>query len=71
MKYPFLLLTLICLFVFENGFAQKWVDTLYSIQQTNNVIYDTQPDFAGNMRALNMNIATPINDTRPVVADLY
>lgn len=65
MKYPYLLLTLTCLFVFENGFAQKWVDTLYSIQQTNNVIYDTQPDFAGNMRALNMNIATPINDTPP------
>ena len=65
MKNPFLFLTLVCSLLFENLFAQKWVDTLYGIQQTNNVIYDTQPDFAGNLRALHMNITVPINDTPP------
>lgn len=46
--------------------AQKWVDTLYQIQQTNNIEYDVQADYAGNMRSLTMNICVPTNDNPPI-----
>ncbi len=45
--------------------AQRWVDTLYQIQQSSDIVYDTQLDFAGNSRQLKMNITVPINDTPP------
>ena len=45
--------------------GQKWVDTLYNIQQINNISYGKAVDFAGNNRDLLLNLATPINDSPP------
>ena len=47
-------------------YAQEWVDTLYQIQKTSNVVYGTAPDFAGTERTLKMDICVPTNDIPPV-----
>ena len=47
-------------------FAQEWVDTLYQIQKTSNVLYGTALDFAGTERPLKMDICVPTNDIPPV-----
>ncbi|MEO7175660.1 MAG: T9SS type A sorting domain-containing protein [Saprospiraceae bacterium] len=46
--------------------AQKWVDTLYSIQSQQNIEYGIAEDFAGNMRHLLLDISYPTNDTIPI-----
>jgi hypothetical protein len=46
--------------------AQKWVDSSYAIQITQDLVYGTtSPDFAGNPSQLSLDIATPIGDSIP------
>lgn len=47
-------------------FAQKWVDTLYSIQTLTDVTYGSATDFAGNERTLQLDISFPVGDTIPI-----
>ncbi len=65
MKYIPCFSIVLCILISNILSAQKWVDTLYQIQQTNDIAYDTQTDFAGNSRSLTMNITVPVNDTPP------
>lgn len=48
------------------GFAQKWVDTTYSIQTVRDIQYGTATDFAGTPRSLDLDISYPIGDTTPL-----
>ncbi|MCC7031041.1 MAG: alpha/beta hydrolase fold domain-containing protein [Chitinophagaceae bacterium] len=65
MKYVLTIMTTMFICIGSGAYAQKWVDTLFQIQQTNDITYDTQTDFAGNTRFLKMNVAVPLNDTVP------
>ncbi len=46
-------------------FAQRWVDTTFSIQTTFDISYGTAVDFAGAPRNLKFDISLPVNDTAP------
>jgi predicted esterase len=57
-------------------FAQKWVDTLFSIETIKNVEYGTSIDFAGNERSLLFDLSYPNNDTledcgRPLIIMIH
>lgn len=56
---------LFSLFFLTNIFAQKWVDTTYSINTIKNIEYGSTIDFAGNSRKLHLDISIPNNDTPP------
>ena len=43
--------------------AQKWVDTLYTIQTTYDVVYGQDTGFAGRLDTLKLDISIPQNDT--------
>lgn len=45
--------------------AQKWVDTLFQIQQLGPITYSSAVDFAGNTRNLSFDLCLPTNDTPP------
>ncbi len=45
--------------------AQQWVDTLYTFQTYENLVYGSTTDFAGNVRQLAMDISIPVGDTPP------
>lgn len=47
------------------AFGQKWVDKTYTIQTTPDIVYGTATDFAGNQRALRMDLSVPTGDVPP------
>ncbi|HPI53364.1 MAG TPA: alpha/beta hydrolase fold domain-containing protein [Chitinophagaceae bacterium] len=59
------LLTFLVLWITKQNFAQKWVDTLYQIQEVNSIVYGSAITYAGNTQALELNLAMPTNDTPP------
>jgi hypothetical protein len=48
------------------GATQAFIDTLYTIQTTENIIYGQAVDFAGTQRSLELDLSVPINDTMPI-----
>ncbi len=47
-------------------YSQNYIDTVYSISSSMDVVYGKATDFAGNERTLDMDISVPTNDTPPV-----
>jgi hypothetical protein len=45
--------------------SQNYIDTLYRISSTMDVVYGKAIDFAGNERTLDMDVSVPTNDTPP------
>ncbi len=61
-----ILITLTLLVVIHTiTFAQKWIDTTYSIQLTKDIAYGSSIDFAGTTRTHLLNICVPTNDIVP------
>jgi predicted esterase len=46
-------------------FGQIWIDTMYSIQTQNDVVYGTATDFAGASQDLELDISYPLGDVPP------
>jgi len=58
--------SILCIFILASPLpAQTYTDTLYTIQTETDITYGTATDFAGNERALSLDISYPTNDEPP------
>ncbi|MBK8405816.1 MAG: hypothetical protein IPL25_17625 [Saprospiraceae bacterium] len=69
MKYPLFKKIFLFLFLFteiQQVDAQKWVEQKYAISTTSDVPYAEVVDFAGNKRALKLDLSLPTDDQPPL-----
>jgi hypothetical protein len=57
---------LVTLVAITDGAAQSFIDTVYTIETTENIIYGEAVDFAGTQRSLKLDLSVPVNDTAPL-----